>query len=171
MKYAARAAGAFLIVGISFLSAQANDTDAVHKFLRSYFLKSYPGADRETRIAIAFSDLNGDGKQEAVVYVMGPDWCGTGGCHALVLSPDGSTFKVVMDAWVSQLPIKVLPTKSHGWHDLGVAIAGGGGQSGVAEMKFNGTTYPDNPTVPPAKLLKGASAGKILIGETDGEPL
>ena len=38
-------------------------------------------------------------------------------------------------------------------------------------MKFNGKTYPDNPTVPPAKLLKGAGSGKILIRETDGEPL
>ena len=171
MKCAARAAGAFLVLGISFLSAQANDTAAVHNFLKSYVLKNYPGADQATRVAIAFSDLNGDGKQEAVVYMMGPNRCGTGGCHALVLSPDGSTFKVVMDASVSRLPISVLPTKSHGWHDLGVAFAGGGPGAGVAEMKFNGKTYPDNPTVPPAKLLKGAGSGKILIRETDGEPL
>ena len=85
----------------------------LHNFLKSYVLKNYPGADQATRVAIAFSDLNGDGKQEAVVYMMGPNWCGTGGCHALVLSPDGSTFKVVMDASVSRLPISVLPTKSH----------------------------------------------------------
>src|SRR5438046_1025184 len=35
-------------------------------------------------------------------------------------------------------------------------IAGGGGEAGVAQMKFNGKTYPDNPTAPPAKLIKVA---------------
>ena len=65
----------------------------------------------------------------------------------------------------------MLPSKSHGWHDLGVAVAGGGGEAGVAAMKFNGKSYPDNPTVPPAKLLKGDGGGKILIPDTaEGDP-
>jgi hypothetical protein len=168
MKHYVKAVTAILVLGISFLPAKAGDTAAVHTFLKSYL----SGADPATRVAIAFSDLNGDGMDEAVVYVMGPGWCGTGGCDALALSLKGATYSVVMDASVSQLPISVLPAKSHGWHDLGITIAGGGGEAGVAEMKFNGKTYPDNPTVPPAKLLKGDGGGKILIPDSaDGEPL
>jgi hypothetical protein len=168
MKRGITAVGAFLALGTSFLSAKADETAAVHNFLKSYL----SGADPATRVAIAFSDLNGDGKNEAVVYVMGPGWCGTGGCNVLALSPSGSTYSIVMHAYVSRLPISVLPTESHHWHDLGVTIGGGGGEAGVAEMKFDGKTYPDNPTVSPARLLKGDGRGKILIPDTaEGEPL
>lgn len=168
MKPCVKAAAAFFALGTSILSAKADDTAAVHTFLKSYL----SGADPATTVAIAFSDLNGDGKDEAVVYVMGPGWCGTGGCNALALSPNGSTYSVVMDASVSRLPISVLPSKSHGWHDLGVTIAGGGGEAGVAEMKFNGKTYPDNLTGPSEKLLKGDGGGKVLIPDSaEGEPL
>jgi hypothetical protein len=167
-RLAVRAATVFLGLGASLLPAQADNTAAVHSFLKSYLINPDPA----TRVAIGFSDLNGDGKNEVVVYVMGPGWCGTGGCSALVLSQKGSTYRVVMDASVSRLPISVLPTKSHGWHDLGVTIGGGGGETGVAEMKFNGKTYPDNPTGPPAKLLRGDGGGKVLIPDSaEGEPL
>ncbi len=150
-------------------AAAADDTAGVHAFLKGYLKDGDPAT---TKVAIAGADLNGDGKDEAVVYVMGPDWCGSGGCNALALTPDGSTYKVVMDASVSQLPISLLPEKSHGWRDLGVSIGGGGGESGVAEMKFDGKTYPDNPTVPPAKLLKGDGGGTVLIPDTaEGDPL
>jgi hypothetical protein len=161
-----------LALGISFACAKTDDTAAVHSFLKSYLLKMAGEVDPATRVAIAFSDLNGDGKDEVLVYVTGPGWCGTGGCDALVLSPSGSTYRVVMDASVSRLPISVLPTKSHGWHDLAVTIGGGGGEAGVARMKFDGQTYPDNPTGPPTKLIKGDGGGKILIPDTtEGEPL
>ncbi len=159
-------AAALLFFSGTFIAIAAPDTAGVHAFLKGYLTDPDPA----TMVATAFADLNGDGKDEAIAYVMGPSSCGSGGCNALVLTPDGSTWKVVMDATVIQLPISLLPTSSHGWRDLGVAISGGGGESGVAEMKFNGKTYP--PTGPPAKLLKGDGGGKVLIPDTDnGEPL
>jgi hypothetical protein len=158
-----------LICGAAATAMAADDVASVHAFLKGYLKDGDPAT---TKVAIAFADLNSDGANEVVAYVMGPDWCGSGGCDALVLTPEGSSFKVVMDASVSQLPISVLPARSHGWSDLGVAIGGGGGQSGIAEMKFDGKTYPDNPTAPPAKLLKGDGGGKILIPDSaEGDPL
>ncbi|HEY7181856.1 MAG TPA: hypothetical protein VIC84_10580, partial [Blastocatellia bacterium] len=43
--------------------------------------KEYPDDDYgEVRYFLKWFDLNGDGEPEAVVYVVGPRACGTGGC-------------------------------------------------------------------------------------------
>jgi len=73
----------------------------------------------------------------------------------------------------TQLPIRVLSTKTNGWHDLGVGVAGGGIQPGYeARLRFDGRTYPSNPTVPPAQELKAKVEGKIVIpADATGTPL
>ena len=38
----------------------------------------------EDKYLVTFRDLNNDGKEEAVAYVVGTDWCGSGGCVTLV---------------------------------------------------------------------------------------
>jgi hypothetical protein len=122
-----------------------------------------------TRYAVGVADLNDDGKPEALIYAMdagsGPegDLCGSGGCELYVLSLAPEGYRLVTDIALTRLPIRVLPTKAHGWHDLAVFVAGGGIIPGYdARLRFNGRTYPENPTVPPATRLKG-SGGKVLI--------
>jgi len=57
----------------------------------------------------------------------------------------------------------MLRTKSHGWRDIGVMVQGGGIiQEYEAALRFDGRTYPTNPTVPPATPL-ARTTGKILI--------
>ncbi len=52
---------------------------------------------------------------------------------------------------ITRPPIRVLPTVTHGWHDLGVMVAGGGIIPGYeARLRFDGHSYPSNPTVPSA---------------------
>ena len=59
-------------------------------------------------------------------------------------------------------PIRVLETKSNGWHDIGVIVAGGGIQLGdEAILPFDGKSYPTNPTVLPAKEFHGKPIGKL----------
>lgn len=112
----------------------------------------------------ADADLNGDGRSEAILYLTDRDNCGSGGCTLVVLSPKGSSYRVVLRSTVTQLPIRVLPTSTRGWRDIGVTVAGGGiTRPYVARMRFNGNRYPGNPTVPPAVPLKQPS-GTILIG-------
>jgi hypothetical protein len=41
--------------------------------------------DKQTRYIAAFRDLNDDGTPEAIVYLIGKRWCGSGGCNTLVL--------------------------------------------------------------------------------------
>ncbi|MBO3759454.1 hypothetical protein [Ciceribacter sp. L1K22] len=145
--------------------AAAADTAAVSAFLTTRLTAEMSGDIGPTRVALAFADLNADGADEVLAYVMGPMWCGSGGCNLLVLTPKGESFSVVMDASVAQMPVGVLPTTSHGWADLAVSVGGGGAASGTVAMRFDGTAYPGNPTVAPAEPVD-PSAARMLIDET-----
>lgn len=125
------------------------------------FLRQYAG-DGDLRYLEARADLNDDGQDEIVVYPIGPSICGSGGCNLLVLTPDGSGYRTVMDASVSQLPIRLLPESSNGWRDLSVAVAGGGLPAGAARMRFDGAKYPSNPTV---EEQVDEDAGSVLIAD------
>jgi hypothetical protein len=107
------------------------------------------------------------------VYLIDAKWCGSGGCSCLILAPDGSSYNIITQTSVTQLPIRVLSTKTNGWHDLAVGVAGGGIQPGyAARLRFDGSTYPSNPTVPPAQELRTKIEGKIVIpADATGAPL
>ena len=74
---------------------------------------------------------------------------------------------------ITRPPIYVLSDASKGWHSIGVLVAGGGILQGYeAELRFNGKTYPLNPSVPPARRLKGKVMGEIVIHSMqDAKPL
>lgn len=124
--------------------------------------------DRSTRYLAAFRDLNGDGIPEAIVYLIGRQWCGSGGCPLFVLQKSGGSWKVVTSTTITNPPIRVLDRKLNGWHNLGVWVQGGGIQPGYeAELRFNGKTYPRNPSVPPARRAAKDLAGKVVIKDAD----
>jgi hypothetical protein len=143
--------------------------DALKKFLQEYLGEPYPPFEQEraTRYSAAFVDLKNDGAKEVIVYVSGRGWCGTGGCVMLILAPEGNSFRVVTKTTITRLPIRVLATKSNGWHDLSVVVAGGGIQPGYdAVLSFDGKTYPSNPSTPPAGRLGGKVDGKTVMPVT-----
>jgi hypothetical protein len=118
---------------------------------------------RTARYAMAFADLNGDGRAEAIVHVVDQAWCGSGGCTTFVFSPLGQRdWSWVGSMTINRPPIYVLPSKHHGWHDLGVSVRGG-----FAAVPFRGSRYALNPTVPPAK--PASPKGKLLIADKDGQ--
>jgi len=128
------------------------------------FLRAQLGEDLQAEYAAARIDLNADGREELIAYLIGPRICGSGGCDLYVLTPDGDAWRPVMAASVSRLPVRLLPTRSNGWQDLSVAVAGGGLEPSQARMRFDGDAYPDNPTAPPAEEMEAAE-GTILIAE------
>ena len=130
--------------------------------IKHYLLQEFPEA-APMQYAAAWTDLNGDGMDEAIVYLVTPYFCGTGGCNTLVLTPAGPMYEKVGDISVSRTPITVMDTSTNGWKDLTVAISGGGGKADVALLKFDGKAYPGNPTVPPAQMVP--AGGKEVIGE------
>jgi hypothetical protein len=127
--------------------------------LKRFLHKSGPGE----RNLYAFVQLKEGQPPAVIVYSIGPDICGSGGCNLEVLVPRGASYRVVCTMNITRLPIRVLQKKTNGWHALGVWVQGGGIQPGYeAELDFNGRKYPGNPSVPPAHPSNGAP-GEILI--------
>ncbi len=117
-----------------------------------------------TRYEAASVDLDGDGRPEALIYADAPNDCGSGGCDLYILTRAGPSWRVVTQTSVTRLPIKVLATTTHGWRDLAVLVAGGGILQGhLVRLRFDGMSYPSNPTMPPATAIHG-DPGKMLIG-------
>lgn len=144
--------------------AASTPGDSVRSFLRSYLNGRSSVEDKTTRFSVAFVQLNGSRASEMIVYVTGQSWCGSGGCLTLILAREDSSYRVVTRIPITRPPIRVLRSTSNGWHDIGVWVQGGGIQPGYeAQLQFDGKTYPSNPTVPPAKPLKGKVSGEIAL--------
>jgi hypothetical protein len=133
-------------------------TESVNRFLHGI------SKFRNARTVVALRDLDGDGKPEALVYLTGSEWCGSGGCRLLVLAPRVTSWKIVTEISITRPPIRVMTTKTKGWSDLSVWTEGGGIQPGYeSELSFDGKTYPNNPTVSPARRAPTGAAGEIAI--------
>jgi len=125
--------------------------------------------NKTTRFIAAFSDLDGDGTPEAIVYLLGREWCGSAGCNTLILKRDSNSWEIVTNIRITRPPIAVLGSKSNGWHNISVHVKGGGVQRGYeAELRFNGQSYPKNPSIPPARRVKTRPAEEIVITSTSG---
>jgi hypothetical protein len=143
--------------------------DSIKMFLRDYLRDPF----KTTRYCSAFVDLKDNGTRQVIVYFTDQHSCGSGGCTTLILAPEGSSYKVVTSITIVWPPIRVLGTKSNGWHDIGVMVHGGGTDPAYeAKLSFNGETYPSNPTMPPARRLTEKVAGEVVVPlNAVGKPL
>lgn len=119
-----------------------------------------------TRYSSAYVDLNGDDKKEAVVYMIGPEACGSGGCPTLVFSPEErrNSYRLVSIIELTRPPVVAAKSTTHGWRDLVVSVAGGGILEGYnVVLPFNGASYPESPFLDRAHPLKGKVRGELLI--------
>lgn len=147
--------------------------DPLQIFLLEYLMEPRSLDDKTVRYFDVPFDLNRDGKNEFIVYISGRDWCGSGGCPMMILERIGESFKVLTNISITRPPIRVLDTSSNGWRDITVWVEGGGIRPGYeAELRFNGRTYPENPTTLPARKLAGPVPGQTVIQSSDsGKPL
>jgi hypothetical protein len=154
-------------------SSTVSHQGALKQFLREELGDPQFGIDQTTRFISAIIQSDGTAKEEVVVYIYGQSWCGSGGCRLWILEPGGATFKIIGQMTIVRPPIRVLRTKSHGHYDIGVWVQGGGIQPGYeALMRFDGKSYPNNPSVPPSQHLTGNVAGKVIITRnSEGELL
>ena len=183
MRFVTRALGIALLgvampIGASFGqegdAASNNPSEALKEFLRSH-LNPGPDDHKETiRITVISVKTEDKAGEEEIVYISGPQgsWCGTGGCDMLILEPFESSFKVLGDVSIVQLPIRLLPSMEYGHPDIGVHVQGGGIQPGYeAVLSFNGTNYPENPSMPPARKVKGIEGKRIITTTENSIPL
>lgn len=115
-------------------------------------LRLWRGNDDSDKIRYHYNkvDLNGDGKLDAIVFVSGNSLCGTGGCNMLIFKNLGARFQLITEMSVSHPPLIVLSIRNKGWNDLAMFVSGGGIKTYCAILKFNGKSYPENPTDEPA---------------------
>jgi hypothetical protein len=149
--------------GVALHSAPAAVGLASEPGLRSY-LRQALRSDTDVRYRIGAADLNGDGADELVVYVTSPEYCGSGGCAMLVLQRTAQGYRTRMKATVTRLPIRFLKTRTNGWHDIGVTVAGGGTSPREVAMRFDGRRYPSNPTLAPTATAANRQGRALISG-------
>jgi hypothetical protein len=110
----------------------------------------------------ALSDLDGDGHADAIVLLLGRDWCGSGGCTMLIFRAVNDRFDFVSGSTITGQPIRVSSEKTNGWRTLIVFSKG----KGDVTMHFNGKRYPLNPSLQPKAAPAEVSAAQVVIGPT-----
>ncbi|WLR54542.1 hypothetical protein LC048_19260 [Mesobacillus subterraneus] len=110
-------------------------------------------------------DLNGDGVPETFVYLTGPVVCGTGGCGGLVVERANGSYKVRSRFSLVRTPVFVSDSKTNGWKDLIMFVAGGGIEPGYRILRFDGKTYPLNPSIQPEVIEQSNIKGIGLIND------
>lgn len=91
-------------------------------------------------------DLNDDYIPEYFVYAYGPMLSGSGGASALILSDN---YKEISRFTLVQTPITISKHKTKNWKDIVMTVSGGGATPSTVVMKFDGETYPSNPSLQP----------------------
>ena len=107
----------------------------------------------------ALADLDGDQRDDAVVLLSGPTWCGSGGCEMLVFRGMDNGFSFVSASSVTSEPVRVLSETAHGWRSLIVNSTG----KGDVVLRFNGTGYPSNPSLEPQASTAQIAASRLVL--------
>ena len=152
-------------VGSLIILSPAGSATSRDASLRAY-LQGVLGPAAETpntSTSTVWIDLNGDGHPEALVYVFGPERCGSGGCDLLIIEHSAQGFRNRGELSVTRPPVSVLQTRTAGWRHIAVRVSGGGIINGyMAEVPFHAGRYASNPTVAPARRL-GATAQPTIV--------
>lgn len=104
-----------------------------------------------------------------VVYLVGSDWCGSGGCTLAVVHGEGRDARLAGWATIARPPIQVLPTSANGLPDISVSVRSldPAGPPEYAILSFDGATYPLNPGLPPAVVVSEMPQGREIISGAD----
>lgn len=111
-------------------------------------------------------DVNGDSRPDALVYLEGTAWCGSGGCTLLVMeaiAPEDVAelgwFRPAAEISLVHAPVLVTEATNEGWSDLVV-------ETGAGEryrLSFDGETYPLSPADGTPES-PGSVAGHVAFG-------
>lgn len=147
-----------LVLLIAFLSPIANAQEQASIASATYAYLATRGDRSHPPLRIFSSDLNGDGRADAIVLLTGNAWCGSGGCNMLILQASETGFSFVSESTITREPLMVLPEMKHGWHTLIVMS----GRTGKVVMRFDGHRYPSNPSMQPKASSTQVEQAQIL---------
>ncbi|SEJ21180.1 hypothetical protein SAMN05192553_102946 [Cyclobacterium xiamenense] len=155
----------FLIAGSfedqSGVLSQDDDIENITTVLRTEFgeKSAFP-----RRFIYDKVELNGDEQPEYLIGLIGPDFCGTGGCTMLVLS---DKLKVMAKMTLVKYPVYVgqdsPEEKTNGFQNIYVRT----GEVGFVKVAWNGKTYPTNPSMQPKLAESDISDKNQLLNAFD----
>jgi hypothetical protein len=140
--------------------------------LETAILAASPDSMGRISYVHARTDLNGDGRQEVLVYLMGPYVCGTGGCTLKVFRQEAQGYRLVTSFPTSRLPVIVSEARRNGWRDLWRRQSGGGAPATWVRETFDGRGYRSKERIPAAGTAPAGTT--VLSGDpslADGAPL
>jgi hypothetical protein len=108
-------------------------------------------------------DLDGDGREEVVAYLTSS--CGTGGCSMLILRAMGDGYSLISRHTIVNNPVVVSTTKTNGWRDIILYVAGGGAKPSYNVLKFDGSAYPRNPSTAPELPSGTIVSGAAIVAD------
>ena len=116
-------------------------------------------------------DLNADGRDEVLVYLLGSFFCGSGGCDLLLFTHGENGYSLVNTFPISRLPVIVSAERTESWNDLFRPESGGGAEPSYVKHSYDGERYVAQERLPadPAPEGKSYLAGKLAF--QDGIPL
>ncbi len=120
----------------------------------------------------ARTDLDGDGLQDVLVYLMGPDVCGTGGCTLQVFRQEARGYRLITSFPTSRLPVIVPEARRNRWRDLWRLQSGGGAPATWVREVFDGRGYRTKERIPASG--RAPAGTPVLSGApslADGAPL
>jgi hypothetical protein len=155
-------AGATPILTREVASERARDT-AVERLVAD----AVPAPGGTVRYQYNFVDLNADGTPEVLLRIDAPVTCGTGGCLLLVLGKTALGYEVISRTTLTWTPIVVSEHRTNGWNDLVLWQRADppGGASHYKVLEFEGGSYPQNPTMEPARLLELPVRGVAYLSD------
>ena len=144
-------------------AAETPREQALRTFLQISFAEARENYADTSYVAV-FADLNGHGRDEALVSLHSGLFCGSGGCALYIYAPAGASWREVAELTIVNAPVRLLTTRTRGWRDLAVHVRGGGIEIPYeARIRFDGRTYASNPSMAPR--IRGRAAGPVLISD------
>lgn len=110
-------------------------------------------------------DINDDNKPEVFVYLTGIPVCGTGGCTAAIFSEDEDRYRLLSKFTLVNNPIIITDNRTNGYRDIVMDVYGGGINRIYATMKYDGNSYPSNPSVEPRVRNGTKIKGTAIIAD------
>jgi heat shock protein HslJ len=132
------------------LKADAELEDAIRKASPDYSRGMTKAGYAYERI-----DMNGDGQEEMFVYLLGPFFCGTGGCELQLFTRGAKGYSLIQSFPITRTPIVVMKDQTRRWNTFWGIRSGGGARASYVQHVFNGKRYVVKARVPAGKVPSG----------------
>ena len=140
--------------------SEKNKNLEIENIIKNYLeYSSYFG---DLRYLYNYIDLNDDGREEILVYLLGDYVSGTGGSTMIIINSE--SMEIMEEFTLINNPIMISAEKTEGFKNIIVPVYGGGEKLHFVQLKYDGKNYESNPSVVEEYYKDRKFKGEILIG-------